>query len=152
MSSSVLSSPISIADDGVVGGSASSPRSGGPSRRRSFTPAQKLEHLAAYEAACEHGKGGAYLRSEGLYSSLISEWRRLRDAGVLEGKDPGAPVGRPTAEQAEIGRLRRELADRERKLATTETALEIMGKAHALLEQISEGAETEQPERPRRKR
>jgi transposase len=91
-----------------------------------------------------------------LYSSLISEWRRLRDAGVLEGKDPGAKVGRPSAEQAEIGRLRRELADRERRLATTETALEIMGKAHALLEQISEGAETEQqhqkPERPRRKR
>ena len=152
MSSSVLSSPGSIAEDGVVGGSTSSPRGGGPSRRRSFTPAQKLEYLAAYEAACEHGQGGAYLRREGLYSSLISEWRRLRDAGVLEGKDPGAKVGRPSAEQAEIGRLRRELADRERKLATTETALEIMGKAHALLEQISESAETEQPERPRRKR
>lgn len=134
----------------------SSPRAGGPSRRRSFTPAQKLEHLAAYESACESSEGGAYLRREGLYSSLISEWRRLRDAGVLEGKDPGAKVGRPSAEQAEIGRLRRELADRERRLATTETALEIMGKAHALLEQISEGAETEQqhqkPERPRRKR
>ncbi len=152
MSRSVLSSPMSIADDGVMGGSSSSPRAGGPSRRRSFTPAQKLEHLAAYEAACEHGEGGAYLRREGLYSSLISEWRRLRDAGVLEGKDPGAKVGRPSAEQAEIGRLRRELADRERRLATTETALEIMGKAHALLEQISESAETEQPERPRRKR
>ena len=152
MSSSVLSSPISIADDGAMDDSASSPRSGGPSRRRSFTPAQKLEHLAAYEAACEHGQGGAYLRREGLYSSLISEWRRLRDAGVLEGKDPGGKVGRPSAEQAEIGRLRRELADRERRLATTETALEIMGKAHALLEQISESAETEQPERPRRKR
>ena len=152
MSSSVLSSPTGIADDGVMEEPSSSPRAGGPSRRRSFTPAQKLEYLAAYEAACEHGEGGAYLRREGLYSSLISEWRRLRDAGVLEGKDPGAKVGRPSAEQAEIGRLRRELADRERKLATTETALEIMGKAHALLEQISESAETERPERPRRKR
>ncbi len=153
MSSSVLSSPISIADDGVMDGPPpSSPRAGGPSRRRSFTPAQKLEYLAAYEAACEHGEGGAYLRREGLYSSLISEWRRLRDACVLEGKGPGVKVGRPTAEQAEIGRLRRELAERERRLATTETALEIMGKAHALLEQISESAETEQPERRRRKR
>ena len=152
MSSSALSSPISIADDGVMDGSSSSPRAGGPSRRRSFTPAQKLEHLAAYEAACGHGEGGAYLRSDGLYSSLISEWRRLRDAGVLGGKDPGVKVGRPSAEQAEIGRLRRELADRERRLATTETALEIMGKAHALLEQMSEGADSERPERPRRKR
>ena len=152
MSRSVLSSPMSIADDGVMAGSSSSPRAGGPSRRRSFTPDQKLEHLAAYEAACEHGQGGAYLRREGLYSSLISEWRRLRDAGVLEGKDPGATVGRPSAEQAEIARLRRQLKDSERKLATTETALDIMGKAHALLEQISESAATEQPERPRRKR
>jgi hypothetical protein len=41
------------------------------------------------------------------------------------------------------------LAESERKLATTQTALEIMGKAHALLEQISESAE---PEQPRKKR
>ena len=147
MSSSVLSAPMSIVDDGVMSGS--SPRAGGPSRRRSFTPAEKLEHLAAYEAACEKSGGGAYLRREGLYSSLISEWRRLRDAGLLEAKEPGAKVGRPNAEQAEIARLRRELADRERRLATTETALAIMGKAHALLEQISESAEPEQPRKRR---
>ncbi len=122
-------------------------RVGGRSPRRRSSDLARLRWRR-----CEHGQGGAYLRREGLYSSLISEWRRLRDAGVLEGKDPGAKVGRPSAEQAEIGRLRGELADRERRLATTETALEIMGKAHALLEQISESAETEQPERPRRKR
>ena len=57
--------------------------------RRSFTPAQKLEHLAAYEAACETSQGGAYLRSEGLFSSQITEWRKLRDAGVLAGRQPG---------------------------------------------------------------
>jgi len=153
MSSSVLSSPMSITDDDAMNGS--SPRAGGPSRRRSFTPAQKLEYLAGYEAACEQSEGGAYLRRNGLYSSLISEWRRLRDAGVLAGKQPGAKVGRPSAEQAEIARLRGQLAERERRLATTETALEIMGKAHALLEQISQSADTEDtdlPVRPRRKR
>ena len=135
MSSSTFQSPLSaVADDG--GMSSSSPRAGGPSRRRSFTPAQKLAHLAAYEAACEQQQGGAYLRREGLYSSLISEWRRLRDAGVLEGKTAGESVGRPSAEQAEIARLRRQLAASQQRLATTETALDIMGKAHALLEQI----------------
>lgn len=140
MKSPVLSSPVIVVDDGVM----STPRAGGPSRRRSFTAAQKLAHLQAYEAACAEGGGGAYLRREGLYSSLISEWRRLRDAGMLEGRDPGARVGRPNADQAEIARLRRQLTDAERRLATTETALEIMGKAHALLEQISESA-TEPP-------
>ena len=145
MTSTVLSSPSTIIDDGEM----SSPRAGGPSRRRSFTPAQKLRHLAEYEAACASGEGGGYLRREGLYSSLISEWRRLRDAGLLEGKKPGTKVGRPSAEQAELARLRRDLAEAQRRLSTTETALEIMGKAHALLEQISESAEPEQPRRRR---
>ncbi len=99
--------------------------------RRSFTPAQKLEHLAAYETACEHNQGGAYLRQEGLYSSQITEWRKLRDCGVLAGKKPGERVGRPSPEQAEIARLRRDLDRAEHRLATTETALVIMGKAHA---------------------
>lgn len=144
MTSSVLSNPTSIVDDGGM----SSPRAGGPSRRRSFTPAQKLQHLDDYAAACAKSQGGAYLRREGLYSSLISEWRRLRDAGLLEGKEAGQRIGRPNAEQAELARLRRELAESERQLATTEIALDIMGKAHALLEQISKSA-TDQPRKRR---
>lgn len=147
MSSSVLSTPASIADDGAM--SSSHPRADGPTPRRSFTPEQKLAHLAAYEQARREQQGGAYLRREGLYSSLISEWRRLRDAGVLEGKAAGETVGRPSAEQAEIARLRRQLAASQQRLATTETALDIMGKAHALLEQISESADTEQPRKKR---
>ena len=58
------------------------------------------------------GDGGAYLRREGLYSSLISEWRKQRDAGVLAGRRPGEKVGRLTAEQAEIARLTGELLGR----------------------------------------
>jgi len=102
-----------------------------------------LEHVAAYEAACQTSQGGAYLRSEGLFSSQITEWRKLRDAGVLAKTKPGERVSKPSAEQAEIARLRRELDRAERRLATTETALVIMGKAHALLEQISESADTD---------
>lgn len=118
------------------------PRAGGPRRRR-FTPEQKLAHLAAYEQACAQQQGGAYLRREGLYSSLISEWRRLRDAGVLQGKQADQAVGRPSKEQAEIARLRRELDQTQERLDRTETALEIMGKARALLEDVSKSADTE---------
>ena len=143
-----LSSPVALvrADDGVV---SAPPSSDGPVRRRSFTPTQKLKYLSEYETACETGQGAAYLRRAGLYSSLMSEWRRQRDAGVLEGKSPGETVGQLTREQAEIAKLRRQLAQAEQKLATTEIALEIMGKAHALLEQISESADTD-PKRPKR--
>jgi len=117
----------------------SQPRSGGPTRR-SFTPTQKLDHLSAYEAAAAGGTGGAYLRQQGLYSSQITEWRKLRDGGVLAGKSAGARVGRPSAEQAEIARLRRQLDVAQRRLNRTEAALSIMGKAHGLGEEISESA------------
>jgi transposase len=110
-----------------------------------FTPAEKLAHLAAYEQASRNGQGGAYLRREGLYSSQVSEWRKLRDGGVLEGRPPGVKVGRPSSEQAEIARLRAQLNKAQRRLARTEVALEIMGKAHALLGEISESAPQEHP-------
>jgi hypothetical protein len=104
-----------------------------------------LQHLAAYDQACRDGQGGAYLRTEGLYSSQITEWRKLRDAGVLQGRAAGAKVGRLSAEQAEIARLRAQLDKTERRLARTEVALDIMGKAHALLEEISESAPQDPP-------
>ena len=49
------------------------PRSGGPRARRSFSPGQKLELLAGYEQAVAAGEGGAFLRREGLYSSLMGD-------------------------------------------------------------------------------
>lgn len=113
------------------------PRAGGPRKRRVFSHADKLAHLAAYEDACQGGAGGAYLRREGLYSSQLSDWRTQRDAGVLDPTQPaGTKVGKLTAEQAEIARLTRDLAAANKRLATTETALQIMGKAHAVLEQL----------------
>jgi transposase len=108
--------------------------------------------LTAYEAACaasDDGGGGAYLREQGMYSSQITEWRKLRDAGVLAGKKPGEKIGRPSAEQAEIARLTRELDLTRRRLAKTEAALDLVGKAHALLEEFSERADTENGPRKR---
>lgn len=80
------SSPVA-ADDGDMSGNPG-PRAGGPSRRRAFTVAEKLEHLNSYEDACKEKDGGAYLRREGLYSSQIVEWRKLRDAGPACGTRP----------------------------------------------------------------
>ena len=55
-------------------------------KRRTFTAAEKLAHLDAYDAL-EKGseERGAYLRREGLYSSHLSEWRKQRDRGALAG-------------------------------------------------------------------
>ena len=144
----MTSSTISSVNDNELMDS-THPRADGPRRRRAFTAADKLAYLHAYEQACEHGDGGAYLRREGLYSSLISEWRKQRDAGVLAGKRAGEKVGRLTAEQAEIARLTGELARANKRLSTTETALDIMGKAHALLETLSESADSDEQRKKR---
>ncbi len=147
MSSPVLSP---VREDSAVSSSRSSngPRAGGPRPRRSFTPVQKLEFLAAYENACESNEGGAFLRTEGLYSSQMTEWRRLRDAGVLAGKKAGESIGKLTAEQAENARLRRQLEVSEGRLKQTEAALELMGKLQAFLESASE----DMPDGPRSKK
>ena len=143
-----MSSPslIAVRDDSPMSSSGSpGPRSGGPTPRRTFTPAQKLDHLAAYEAAILRNEGGAYLREQGIYSSQTRERRWHREAGVSAGKKPGEKIGRLTPEQAEIARLRRQLDKAEQRLATTEVALTIMGKAHELLEQLSKSSRNEPP-------
>ena len=143
MSTSVSMSVVG--DDGAMTNTNNSgPRADSP-KRRSFTEEQKRSYLAAYEAAMETSDGSDYLRSKGLYHSQVAEWRKLRDAGILA-DTPGPPPGgttkvrRMTAEQAEIAHLKRKLDVSERRLARTEVALEIMGKARELLEELSESS------------
>jgi len=111
--------------------------------RRTFTAEQKLEILAAYDEATEPGAKGALLRREGIYSSQITEWRKAREAGSLAGLS-GHPKSKRTADQREVERLRRKNERLESELAKTRTALDIVGKAHALLEMLSESADTEE--------
>jgi transposase-like protein len=126
------------------------PRANRP-KRRTFTVAYKLRMVEDYDAA-EHGEKGALLRREGLYESSIQLWRRQRDAGELTASGTSRPAAKKekTPEQAELEQLRKEKARLERqnatmskKLAQTEAALDIMGKGIALLEMMSEGADTE---------
>ncbi len=120
-----------------------------PRPRRSFTAAEKAAHLDAYDAL-EKGSDerGAYLRREGLYSSHLSEWRKQRDRGATAGLAGKARPSKRTAEQVELDRLRRRNARLEVELKRTKTALEITGKVHALLEAISESADTEPRPKP----
>jgi transposase-like protein len=126
---------------------ADGPRSSQP-RRRTFTAAYKLAIIEKYDAATEPGAKGALLRGEGLYDSHISYWRKARDSGGLKSSAAAVPAtvhkGRPVAE-AENERLRKRLAKTEAKLGQTRAALDIMGKAFALLELLSESADSPNP-------
>lgn len=113
-------------------------------RRRVFSAEYKLAVLAEYEAAAE-GEKGSILRREGLYSSHVTEWRRARDVGALEALTPGArkPARHPA--EVEFEKLRRRHARTEAELARTKLALDILGKASALLESLAESADSEPP-------
>jgi transposase len=111
-------------------------------RRRTFTAKYKLEVLAAYDAAPD-GEKGAVLRREGLYSSHIVDWRRARDAGALAAL--AMPRGRkrrdPQAER--IARLEAEKQQLEQELVKARFVVDVQAKLHALLETLSESADTE---------
>src|SRR3954453_12589119 len=110
-------------------------------RRRTFTAQYKLDVVAEYDAAAT-GEKGAVLRREGLYSSHVIEWRRARDAGTLAG--PARPRGRPAADprDAQIARLQKEKAKLEQELAKARFVVDVQSKLQALLETISERADT----------
>jgi transposase len=140
MTMTVLDRALAAGDAGRVTGE----RQGHPdpevperARRRTFTAAYKQEILAAYEAAPD-GEKGAILRREGLYSSLISEWRRARDRGALAGLKQ--PRGRPAADprDAQIARLQKEKAKLEQELATARFVVEVQSKLQALLDCVAD--------------
>ena len=132
--------------DTPVENGAMSPRSDRP-RRRSFTAKYKLDMLAEYDAA-DAAARGVLLRREALYSSHLSEWRKARDSGALAGLTPPARPARTSVEQRELAKVTARAERAERELAKTRAALEIVGKAHALLEMLSESADTEPRSRP----
>ena len=117
-------------------------------RRRSFTAEYKAEILDEYDALpVGSSERGALLRREGLYSSHLAEWRKARNVGAREALAPRAKPRR-SPEQVELEKLRRKTERLEAELARTKTALEITGKVHALLEQLSESAAPETRSKP----
>jgi transposase-like protein len=73
---------------------------------RRYSAKFKAEFLERYDLLDKAGKG-ALLRREGLYSSLVSEWRKQRDRGALA--ELARPSGRPPVDprERELARSRR---------------------------------------------
>lgn len=104
-------------------------------KRRTFTAEYKKQILDEADACTEPGQIGALVRREGLYSSHLTEWRRLRDAGALAGlgRTRGRkvkPIDALATKVAELERENRRLADRLRK---AETIIDVQKKVSQLL-------------------
>jgi len=107
-------------------------------KRRQFTAAYKLEVVLEAERWCSRpGEIGALLRREGLYSSLLTQWRQARDSGALHALEPRkrGPAG-PSAEQRASAALRRERDQAVLDLATARRVIEVQGNVCALLDEL----------------
>jgi transposase-like protein len=147
---------MTLADQAAMTGHDGQVTSGKPARpaRRTFTAAYKARVLAAYDALPEGSpERGALMRKEKLYHSHVEYWRKQQGNGTLA-SSAGNRVRE--AESGELARLRAEnkklkadsakLEARNEKLASelgkTKTALDIAGKAFALLGDISSSADS----------
>jgi transposase len=104
--------------------------------RRYFSPEYKLKVLEETDKANEAGQVGAILRREGLYSSLLAEWRKQRKHATLQAlkNQPAGPKpAADTALKAEIARLEKHNHQLQNQLKRAELLLEIQKKASELL-------------------
>jgi transposase len=137
-----------------VGAGTAGPARPGHAVRRVFTSAYKLRIIQEHDGLTEHGAKGALLRREGLYQSSINKWRIARDRGLLvsgaaDAQKNGALRPKSAEELASVAGLvpsrnERVLASENARLtaelARTKAVLEVVGKATALLEMLSESA------------
>ena len=140
---------MTLADQAAMTGQDGHVTSRKPGRpaRRTFTAAYKARILAEFDALPEGSPGrGALLRKEKLYHSHIEYWRKTQDAGTLPSsagqlaKSGGSPeLARLRAENKKLKARNERLAG---ELGKTKTALDIAGKAFALLEDISNSADS----------
>jgi len=110
-------------------------------RRRIFAAAYKLKILEEADECSKAGEVGALLRREGLYSSLLSNWREQREAGALAGLTPKkrGRKPRPVDRQAQrVTELERENARLREQLEKAQTIIAVQKKLSRLLESLQE--------------
>jgi transposase-like protein len=114
-------------------------RARGPRRYSARYKAQILEEYEGLDKAAK----GALLRREGLYTSLISEWRKQRDRGALQAL--AKPAGRQPADprDREMARLPKENQRLAGELGKARKVIEVQGKLSALLEQLATDSVTQ---------
>ena len=106
-----------------------------PTRRR-FTAENKLRILQLADACTTVGSLGALLRTEGLYASNLTTWRRQRTDGVLSALTPQKRGRKASAQhplRAENETLRTENARLTTRLKQAELIIDVQKKVSQIL-------------------
>lgn len=103
-------------------------------KRRRFTADYKQRILTEVDQAKGSGGIGTLLRREGLYSSLLTTWRRERKAGVLEALAPRkrGPKSKRDPVAEENQQLRRQNQRLSEELRKAEIVIDVQKKVAAL--------------------
>jgi transposase len=104
-------------------------------KRRRFTAEYKHHILTKADQAKGSGGIGALLRREGLYSSLLTTWRREREAGLRQALAPQkrGPKSKRNPLQDAHDKLLRDHARLTEQLRKAEIVIDVQKKVGALL-------------------
>jgi hypothetical protein len=111
--------------------------------RRRINNSYKLKVLNHVDSLRDDGNGaiGAYLRKEGLYYSMVHNWSKQRDEGLLRGhSNANSREKNRDAILAENKQLRRKLEQTEKRLHKTELLVELQKKLSAFMEMDTQRA------------
>ena len=104
-------------------------------RRRHFSADEKLRILEEADQCTQPGQISALLRREGIYSALLANWRKRRDAEGVDGLRSRKPGRKPLPEAArEVERLQQENLRLQERLRKAEFIIEVQKKVAELLE------------------
>jgi transposase-like protein len=115
-------------------------------KRRQFTAKYKMRILEEADRCKERGQIGELLRREGLYSSLLTNWRQQRALGQLQGLAPkkrGRKPQDPAA--AELAQLRRENERLRVQLEQAEIIIDVQKKLSQLLGLTTDESDETEP-------
>jgi transposase-like protein len=108
-----------------------------PAKRPARSPQERLRIVEEYESyPAGSPERGALLRREGIYSSAITKWRKLRRDSSLSALEPQRPGPKPAPRdplQEELARLRAENALLTARLEQAEMIIDVQKKVAALL-------------------
>jgi transposase-like protein len=114
-------------------------------KRRQYTAEYKLRILREVDACQGYGEIGALLRREGVYSSSLTNWRRQRERGELDGLSPQKRGPKPDPQAVELARLKREVEHLRERLRKAEMIIDVQKKVAQMLGEASEETDQDEP-------